>query len=128
MPDPHDCADGAMNGVAFLAYVEQALVPVLSPGDIVVMDNDDPPAHLPVSGKPLKAPVLSCAICGPTVPTLTRSRWRFRSSKRCHVPRRSELSAPCGTPMEISSPNSDRKNSPTTLLRPDTSQHNVDAL
>ncbi len=31
--------DGAMNGAAFKAYVEQALVPSLSPGDIVVMDN-----------------------------------------------------------------------------------------
>ena len=31
--------DGAMNGAPFLAYVEQALVPTLSPGDIVVMDN-----------------------------------------------------------------------------------------
>ncbi|MEQ9124206.1 MAG: transposase, partial [Alphaproteobacteria bacterium] len=35
--------DGAMNGAAFLAYVEQALVPTLRPGDIVVMDNL--PAH-----------------------------------------------------------------------------------
>ena len=35
--------DGAMNGTAFLAYVEQVLVPTLSPGDIVVMDNL--PAH-----------------------------------------------------------------------------------
>lgn len=31
--------DGAMNGVAFRAYVEQVLVPTLVPGDIVVMDN-----------------------------------------------------------------------------------------
>jgi transposase len=35
--------DGAMNGPAFLAYVEQVLVPTLTPGDIVVMDNL--PAH-----------------------------------------------------------------------------------
>lgn len=35
--------DGAMNGVAFRAYVEQVLVPTLTPGDIVVMDNL--PAH-----------------------------------------------------------------------------------
>lgn len=35
--------DGAMNGLAFLAYVEQVLAPTLSPGDIVVMDNL--PAH-----------------------------------------------------------------------------------
>jgi transposase len=31
--------DGAINGVRFLAYVEQALAPTLRPGDIVVMDN-----------------------------------------------------------------------------------------
>lgn len=31
--------DGPMNGNAFLAYVEQVLVPSLNPGDIVVMDN-----------------------------------------------------------------------------------------
>ena len=31
--------DGPMNGDAFLAYVEQILVPELRPGDIVMMDN-----------------------------------------------------------------------------------------
>ena len=31
--------DGAMNGELFLAYVQQQLVPTLTPGDIVVMDN-----------------------------------------------------------------------------------------
>ena len=37
--------DGAMNGAAFLAYVQQILVPTLPPGDIVVVDNL--PAHKP---------------------------------------------------------------------------------
>lgn len=31
--------DGPINGQAFLAYVEQVLVPTLSPGDVVVLDN-----------------------------------------------------------------------------------------
>ena len=35
--------DGPLNGEAFRAYVEQALVPELRPGDIVIMDNL--PAH-----------------------------------------------------------------------------------
>jgi transposase len=35
--------DGPMHGTAFKAYVEQVLVPELTPGDIVVMDNL--PAH-----------------------------------------------------------------------------------
>ena len=39
--------DGAMTGAAFLAYVEQILVPTLKPSDIVVMDNL--PAHKPVA-------------------------------------------------------------------------------
>lgn len=39
--------DGAMNGPAFLAWVEQMLAPTLTPGDIVVMDNL--PAHKPAA-------------------------------------------------------------------------------
>ena len=35
--------DGPMDGLAFLAYVRQVLVPALRPGDTVVMDNL--PAH-----------------------------------------------------------------------------------
>lgn len=39
--------DGAMHGAAFLAYVEQVLIPTLKPGDIVVMN--DLPAHKPTA-------------------------------------------------------------------------------
>jgi len=39
--------DGAMHGAAFIAYVEQVLVPTLRPGDIVIMDNL--PAHKPLA-------------------------------------------------------------------------------
>lgn len=31
--------DGAVNGDAFRAYIEQILAPTLAPGDIVIMDN-----------------------------------------------------------------------------------------
>jgi len=31
--------DGPMNSAAFLAYLQQVLVPELEPGDIVIMDN-----------------------------------------------------------------------------------------
>ena len=37
--------DGAMDGPAFLLWIEQMLAPTLAPGDIVVMDNL--PAHKP---------------------------------------------------------------------------------
>jgi transposase len=36
-----------MTGAAFLAYVEQVLVPTLRPGEIVIMDNL--PAHKPAA-------------------------------------------------------------------------------
>lgn len=39
--------DGPINGQCFHAYVEQQLLPVLRPGDIVVMDNL--PAHKPTA-------------------------------------------------------------------------------
>jgi transposase len=31
--------DGPMDGISFRAYIEQFVVPILRPGDIVVMDN-----------------------------------------------------------------------------------------
>ena len=31
--------DGPINGERFLAYVEQALLPTLKPGDVVILDN-----------------------------------------------------------------------------------------
>jgi transposase len=31
--------DGPINGKSFIAYIRQMLVPTLSPGDIVIMDN-----------------------------------------------------------------------------------------
>jgi transposase len=39
--------DGAMDGPAFLAWVEHMLAPTLAPGDIVIMDNL--PAHKPAA-------------------------------------------------------------------------------
>jgi transposase len=41
--------DGAMNGAAFLAYLEHLLVPTLKPGDVVIMDNL--PAHKAAGGR-----------------------------------------------------------------------------
>ena len=46
--------DGPMTGEAFLAYVEQVLIPTLGPADIVVMDNL--PAHTPA---PVRAAITS---------------------------------------------------------------------
>ena len=60
--------DGPINGVCFRAYVEQVLVPILGPGDIVVMDNLG--SH---KATPSAPPKPSSPSCPPTHPTSTRS-------------------------------------------------------
>ena len=68
--------DGAMHGRAFLAYVEQVLVPTLRPGDIVIMDNL--PAHKPVAVRQAIERA-GAQLRLPTVPTSTPLRWPSRS-------------------------------------------------
>ncbi len=64
--------DGPINGLSFRAYVEQVLVPILKPGDIVVMDNLG--SH---KGRAIRAAIRSAKaklfFCPPTRPTSTRS-------------------------------------------------------
>jgi transposase len=51
---------GAMNGEAFLAYIERCLVPTLERGDVVIMDNvpshkvDDVQAAIEAAGATLR--------------------------------------------------------------------------
>ena len=45
-------ADGARNSTRFRNYVSETLIPVLQPGDIVIMDSL--PARTPVIWKPVK--------------------------------------------------------------------------
>jgi transposase len=64
--------DGPINGVSFRAYVEQVLVPILAPGDIVVMDNLG--SH---KGRAIRAAIRDAKaklfFLPPTRPTSTRS-------------------------------------------------------
>src|SRR5580700_8547119 len=55
--------DGPMTGQAFLAYVEQVLIPTLHPDDIVVMDNL--PTRSPQFGPRLPLLVPSSSCCRP---------------------------------------------------------------
>ena len=72
--------DGPMNGEAFLAYVEQALVPELRPGDIVIMDNL--PAHKVHGVRRRSRPLArACATCRPTAPTSIPSKMAFAKLK-----------------------------------------------
>lgn len=121
--------DGAMNGTTFRAYVEQVLVPTLSPGDIVIMD------HLPAH----KADGVRQAIEGAgcqllflppysLVPISTQSRTPFLSSRRFFGPKLSDPSTLSGTLSATSSNSSSRRNAQITSLLPDMTLIKVDAL
>ena len=63
--------DGAMHGAAFLAYVEQVLVPTLKPSD-VVMDNL--PAHIAVRTA-IEVAAAELRFLPPYALTLTPLKW-----------------------------------------------------
>ncbi|MBK1670851.1 hypothetical protein CKO28_22810 [Rhodovibrio sodomensis] len=88
--------DSAMTGVAFLAYVEQVLVPALRPGDIVVMDNL--PAHKPPA---IRATIERTGAELHFLPSYSpdfKSRWLSRRSKPSSKRRRRGPLPASGTP------------------------------
>ena len=75
--------DGAITGARFLAYLEQALVPTLRPGDVVVLDNRSAPK---VKGgrEAIAAAAAEVLYLPPDSPDLApgsqhRPRWSVRS-------------------------------------------------
>src|SRR3954471_9160605 len=93
--------DGPMTGEAFLAYVEQVLIPTLDPDDIVVMDNL--PAH---KTAPVRAAIAAAGaqlfLLPPYSPDMNPIEMAF--ARRCSAkPRNAPLmgsgdgSAPCST-------------------------------
>ena len=77
--------DGPMDGVSFLAYVEQILVPTLQPGDIVIADNL--PAHK-VDGVQAAIEAAGAALWffPPDSPYFDPSSYALPSSKPCSAP------------------------------------------
>ena len=88
--------DGPMNGEAFLAYVEQVLVPTLHPGDIVVMDNLG--CHkTPAVRDAIDAAGAQPRFLPPIRRTSIRSRTPSPNSRRCCARRPPGPATPCGT-------------------------------
>jgi DDE superfamily endonuclease len=112
--------DSPMNGEAFLAYVEQVLVPELRPRDIVIMDNL--PAHK-VHGvrQAIEAAGASLRYLPLTVPTSIPSKWPSPSSRPCCAPPR-EPSPTSGKPLPMPFAALPRKNAPTISPPLDTMQ------
>src|SRR3984957_15099911 len=116
--------DGPMNGEAFLAYIKQALVPELRPGDIVIMDNL--PAHkvhgvrqaIEAGGASLASP----PTCRPTAPTSIPSKWPAPNSRLSCAPPPPVQSQTSGKPSPTPFAALLRKNAPTTSPPLDTMQ------
>ena len=88
--------DRPMNGLIFRTYLEHCLIPTLTPGDIVIMDNL--PAHK-VAGvrETIEATGAGLSTCRPTRPTSTRSNNSSPSSKPCCERPPRDQSTPYGT-------------------------------
>jgi hypothetical protein len=84
--------DGAMNGKAFTTYVTHVLVPELSPGNVVVMDNlssHKAPAVCAAGARLLFLPPPAFAGAGSTAPTSTSSKMAF-SKLKAHLRKAAE--------------------------------------
>jgi hypothetical protein len=113
--------DGPINRDAFQTYVERVLVPELTPGDIVVMDNLG--SHKgPAVRAAIEAAARDCSSFRPTRRTSTRSRWLSPSSRRCCARPPSAPSKGYGRPSDGSSTLSPQTSAPTSLLPQDTTQ------
>lgn len=89
--------DGPINRDAFQAYVEQVLVPELTPGDVVVMDNLG--SHKgPAVRAAIEGPAHSPCSSHPTRRASTRSRWTSPSSRRSYTKPPHASSRDCARP------------------------------
>lgn len=122
--------DGAMNGNVFVAYVEQVLVPTLSEGDVVVMDNL--PAHKAAGVRDaIEAAGASLLYLPPYSPDFNPIENAFSpspSTRRCCEQRPREPSRLCGTPSVRFSTSSRQPNAQTTLRPQDMNRIKQDVL
>ena len=105
--------DGPINGASFLAWVQQALVPTLSTGDIVIMDTS-PPTRSPAYTRPLRRSAQSRSTCRPTAPISIPSNRSSPSSKPFSARSAPEPSMTSGGQLETPSMNSLQPNAETT--------------
>src|SRR6202045_4759213 len=117
--------DGPINGARFLAYVEQMLVPTLSPGEIVLW-TISVPINAPAFGKPSKPRVRRCASCQPTARTSIPSSRSSPSSKTHCAKWHAEPSMHSGTQSELPSMTFPQKNASTIFAMPDMGPPNQD--
>jgi len=114
--------DGPINGPSFRAYLEQFLVPTLSAGDVVIMDNLG--SHKGTAVRRLiRRPVPSCSSCPAPCPISIRSNRSSPSSRPCCARPTREQLRQLGGASASSSTASRPRNAPITspmpvMLRP----------
>ena len=119
--------DGAMHGVAFLAYVEQVLVPTLKAGDIVIMDNL--PAHKPTAVRQaIEMAGAELRFLPPYSPDFNPIEMAFSKFKAFlkQIAARSKTTS--GTPSVKPSTSSNQTNAETTSPQQDTNQNDRNLL
>jgi hypothetical protein len=127
--------EGAMNGDAFLAYVEQVLIPELKPGDIVVIPLDDASHRLPGNGtisastrawqsaRRLRQRARNCGSCRRIHPISIRSNKPSPNSRPCCARPPPGPRTPFGARSAACSTYSPRSNAQTTSPTQDMSRN-----
>jgi hypothetical protein len=119
--------DGPINGQLFTAYVEQFLVPTLSPGDIVIMDNLGSHKGKAVRNA-IRAAGAKLLYLPPYSPDLNPIEQVFANSSCSSEKPPNEPPKPHGNASDISSIPSHHTNAPRTSETPDMLQSNQDKL
>jgi len=109
--------DGPINGLSFLAYVEQVLLPTLSVGDIVIMDNLGSHKR-PVIRRLIRAAGAKLFFLPPYSPDLNPIEQVFAKLKTCCAKPTSEPSRQPGDASALSSTASPQTSAPTILKTP----------
>ncbi len=119
--------DGPINSAKFLAYVEQVLVPTLSSGEIVMMDNLGSHKHACVR-KAIEAAGAAVSFLPAYSPDLDPIEQVFAKLKTPCAKWRAEVSMNSGTQSELPSMTFLQKNASTIFAMPDKSPPNRDTL
>jgi len=119
--------DGPINGAKFLAYVEQVLVPALSPGEIVMMDNLGSHKRAGVR-KAIEAAGAAVSFLPAYSPDLDPIEQVFAKLKTHCAKPRAEPSTRSGMRSELLSMTFLHKNASTIFAMPDMGLPNRDTL
>jgi len=119
--------DGPMTGPAFLAYVEQVLIPTLRPDEIVVMDNV--PAHkIAAVRAAIEAAGAQLFLLPPYSPDMNPIEMLSPNSRRCCARLQNAHATGSGDASVRFSTSSPQRSAPTTSEPPAIATHCENAL